>query len=537
MPQNTIMLLHGEDFTDSSSDKILNKFGDVKTSSLGKFDSCFEIGGTSSDYITINDSIDFQLYSKWTIDFWIKAKAKNSVENEIISKGYYTSGVNNGFVIRYITSARNGMELWYSNGTTVSFQLQNTGIHLNVGVWEHVAIVSTGTQLIFFINGVQKAYTSTTITDIVFNNQPLKLFTAANAFIDEFRISNTARWTANFTPYSDKLICNTITTPKIRYIRERMSGSTSNGGNHWVEIQAINASGTNIALNKAVTIIEGISEGQSLTLITNNDTNTANYVGIGSGSNNYAMIMVDLGDYYEIDYLKIWHYYGDNRSYYSIITEVYAGTWITVNDTTSSTYKETSSGRIINIRPYKYPVIKYLLSKNNNLYTINNSTLVDLSIPENDISSSIFLTNGMTNIPDKSVLSSISESFKVLRWQEDITVSLPSLIAKLTAVPLAPQTLITEIDMSDSSIKGISSLTGTSSGTINTSIAIENEDIWYKFNTTTLLWELGTMSFTELLSLSNNDIALLLNEKKKFKIKFELVEDSIISTFRINYTN
>lgn len=125
----------------------------------------------------------------------------------------------------------------------------------------------------------------------------------------------------------------------IRYIRETMVGSSANAGNHWVEIQAFNSSDVNIALGKTAVS----------SLLTDGNTASSPYYSTGPAT-------VDLGDVYLIDYLKIWHYYADARTYYKIKTEVSADNinWITVFDSDiDGQYVETSAGKEIILYPNK----------------------------------------------------------------------------------------------------------------------------------------------------------------------------------------
>lgn len=93
----------------------------------------------------------------------------------------------------------------------------------------------------------------------------------------------------------------------IRYLRGISSGSTANTGNHWVEVQAINSSGTNVAA--------GVSSPS--TILTNGNVSTGDYWSAGDGSD--IIWTMDLGQlYYNISSIKFWMYYGDGRTYYNV---------------------------------------------------------------------------------------------------------------------------------------------------------------------------------------------------------------------------
>lgn len=140
-------------------------------------------------------------------------------------------------------------------------------------------------------------------------------------------------------------------TRKVRYIRDWSNGSNVNAGNFWVEIQALNASGTNIALGKPVTGSSAFNSAGSPNdptgaVITDGSTVSAPYTQVGGATLEWAT--VDLGAVYDIADVKIWHYWADLRTFYSTKTEVSADgiNWITVFDSAvSGTYAESAAGR------------------------------------------------------------------------------------------------------------------------------------------------------------------------------------------------
>lgn len=130
---------------------------------------------------------------------------------------------------------------------------------------------------------------------------------------------------------------------EVRYIRDLSNGSTSNTGNHWVEIEAWDKNNANIARGKTGTS----STGAWNSLLTDGSTATSPYWSLGSGE---RWVQVDLGSIYNIDRLKIFHYYGDGRTYYKTKTQVSTDgiKWVTVFDSDiHGTYKETSAGHEI----------------------------------------------------------------------------------------------------------------------------------------------------------------------------------------------
>lgn len=101
----------------------------------------------------------------------------------------------------------------------------------------------------------------------------------------------------------------------IRYIRDTVLGNSVNGAGHWAEVQALMLVG-----NEYVNVAQGAAVYGRSSLVTPERAVDGiiiagdNYAGDG-GSGRKA-VTIDLGDEYPIDYVKVWHYYGDSRKYY-----------------------------------------------------------------------------------------------------------------------------------------------------------------------------------------------------------------------------
>lgn len=139
---------------------------------------------------------------------------------------------------------------------------------------------------------------------------------------------------------------------RARYIRDWASGSSANMTNHWVEIKVLNKAGTNLASGKTATSNGSFGVDMPASNITDNNTSTFAYITNTVSTAQYAKI--DLGQvYYDIDYIQIWHYYQDGRTYYGTKTEISVDgvNWTPVFDSAKSgTYKETAEGNVITQR-------------------------------------------------------------------------------------------------------------------------------------------------------------------------------------------
>ncbi len=142
--------------------------------------------------------------------------------------------------------------------------------------------------------------------------------------------------------------------PRVRYIRDYLDGSSSNEGNHWVEIQALEAdTGVNRALaSNGATIFGSVPAASSypFSVVIDGNTNTSPYS--ACVVNGLQYVQIDLGGQYDIETIKVWHYYGDGRTYYSTKTQVSIDgiEWFDIYDSEiSGTYPEGASGFTIPI--------------------------------------------------------------------------------------------------------------------------------------------------------------------------------------------
>lgn len=112
-----------------------------------------------------------------------------------------------------------------------------------------------------------------------------------------------------------------------RYIRHWMNGNTSNAPNYFNEIEAY-VGATNVCAGKTVTSSTGTFVIGSASNITDGDYTTFG-IPAYSGEN---YVTVDLGQTYPIESVKVWHYYLDNRIFFSIKVQVSIdGTdWVTI---------------------------------------------------------------------------------------------------------------------------------------------------------------------------------------------------------------
>lgn len=197
---NTLLLLHAEDFTDSSmyARPITNN---GVTFTTGKFNNSFYFNG--NNYLSFAQLISGS--SNFTIDFFVKVNSTSSTE-QIFARFGGTAYVNYPSASIGIINGNILYESYDSNGMGFG----NYGsITLSTGVWHHVAFIKNGSSYYGFVDGIldlsnsgqtdlgtqnTNSYIGWTETKSGESHFPLI------GYIDEFRVSNIARWTANFTP-------------------------------------------------------------------------------------------------------------------------------------------------------------------------------------------------------------------------------------------------------------------------------------------------------------------------------------------------
>lgn len=193
---NTLLLLH---FDGSLKDEISGEsyIGSDMSYAIGKFKNCVSFSGNGYVKVSGTNAINESLYPAYTVDFWIKLKS--GVRNGIMSKG--DVGGNYSFDMMEEDDGRIFFGLQYndSRGDAVC--------HFTMprDQWVHVAIVRSHSRFWrVYIDGVHTSgFTSTMVSgfyDSLMIGKYRDYGLWMNGMIDEFRISDIARWTSNFTP-------------------------------------------------------------------------------------------------------------------------------------------------------------------------------------------------------------------------------------------------------------------------------------------------------------------------------------------------
>lgn len=164
--------------------------GTVSSSQNGKFGNCLSM--TGNGYLQ-NNTIDLSLDKEWTLDMWVYADSYSSHQPffSIASSDSPKSGILSEVGELYV--GLNSNTWWH------------TSLHMPINRWVHFALVNQLQTLYAFVNGVEQV--KRTNQDIILNTTPEILLgsdrtisTYFSGLIDEFRISDKALWTSDFTP-------------------------------------------------------------------------------------------------------------------------------------------------------------------------------------------------------------------------------------------------------------------------------------------------------------------------------------------------
>jgi hypothetical protein len=174
-----------------------------------------KFGGSSAAFDGGNDWLladDLVLGTNdFTIECWINRLGNGAVDPNMGIVDYRTSVSNVGplFNARAVSGD-------IVVGLFVSGSYRITSNIISNNQWIHVALVRSGNEHRLYMNGVQEGVTWTSTSDYVnslatigaynFNSVSGDDKRSWNGYIDEFRISNTARYTANFIPQTQSFV-------------------------------------------------------------------------------------------------------------------------------------------------------------------------------------------------------------------------------------------------------------------------------------------------------------------------------------------
>ena len=239
---HTKLLLHGDSFIDGSKDKrVITNTGVAVSTAQSKFGaSSFYFDGSA--YLTA-PGYDFGA-EDFTIDWWEYA-TNASAGTRFTSNFCTTYSTQAGGILLYVNE--DGLRVYASSATNNNWDLisyKPSGANA-LNEWVHRAVVRNGNTLMLFVNGTLE-YSYTLSGSIGYNsNLPMGIGSWAvdapgssyffMGYINEFRVSDIARWTESFTPPTEPYPDSNIeilpggVIPQNYALRRRMMINVSKG--------------------------------------------------------------------------------------------------------------------------------------------------------------------------------------------------------------------------------------------------------------------------------------------------------------------
>jgi hypothetical protein len=208
---DTLLLIHSDTthnsvtFTDSSSNNhTITASGDVRHRSHANITEGAKIGGSSIYFDGSGDQLAFPDHSMFdfgtddfTIEAWMSFNSNPAVNN-IPMLWMNTSWASNNLVVRTQASGPRWEYYIYGGGAHhVTRTIPQTA-------WHHYAVVKASGGVKMFYDGVEETYSQSTAgAENISGDAPRigqNAWNAFNGYMDEFRVSDTARYSATFTP-------------------------------------------------------------------------------------------------------------------------------------------------------------------------------------------------------------------------------------------------------------------------------------------------------------------------------------------------
>ena len=202
------LLLHGEGDSGSSDivDSGLRRLTSIVNTGITVDSSQKKFGASSLNlssglYLDYDRRDDWDLnYGDRTIDFWIRFSAIGPSHMGIAA---FFDGSTTWQWVAWVSASGELAWIVYDSGGTPIF-LFDSGTML-ANTWYHVAFVKSGSSLLLFRDGI--LVDSTTLASFqAIATGVLELgrgqYDSFSGWIDEFRITDSAQWTSNFTPPS-----------------------------------------------------------------------------------------------------------------------------------------------------------------------------------------------------------------------------------------------------------------------------------------------------------------------------------------------
>lgn len=207
--KNTLLLMHCEDFSDSSSysKQIVNNGATV--SATGKFSNSIQI--QNQNVVKINDGILDLNSGQYTIEFWFNIPDIYT-SHTILSGGVYDA-------LKIEVDPSSNINMMYNGRIAYSLGA------VSENEWHHFAMCCNNSSLSFYLDGknIKNMQRPSVYANNVFyvgNISDNDTNTPLRGYIDEIRFSNVLRFTEEFTPPTEPYTVYQNAQPGEIYVKE-----------------------------------------------------------------------------------------------------------------------------------------------------------------------------------------------------------------------------------------------------------------------------------------------------------------------------
>ena len=188
----------------------------------------------TGDYLSVPDHADWDFpQGDFTIDFWMYT-SDDVGEHKVYSQYADVDGPANNY---NLTWENTGDWVWrIEDNSTQQVRVSSTAGTITLNEWFHFALVRNGDAYLMFLNGVDVTsggtpddYDAVGLAGTVYIGQEGNSSNYHEGYLDEFRISNTARWTSGFTPPTAQYTSDANTVLLIHCGEAIASGTTGSG--------------------------------------------------------------------------------------------------------------------------------------------------------------------------------------------------------------------------------------------------------------------------------------------------------------------
>ncbi|VBB05553.1 fibronectin type iii [Lucifera butyrica] len=206
MDQYTVSLLHFDGgITDESGKVWTAQNGAATSTAQSKFGGASLFLNGTNQYLTTSNSTDFDFGNgDFTVDWWEYRETGDGNNRSVFVRDGADTTAYTSFLIGNVDVHGTGISCVFSGDNTswdVGTLLLGTAI---LNSWTHYAVVRKGSTFYGFQNGTLKGTLTSSASLAPSNGNPAigKYFdknqNTFQGYIDEFRVSNVARWTSNF---------------------------------------------------------------------------------------------------------------------------------------------------------------------------------------------------------------------------------------------------------------------------------------------------------------------------------------------------